>query len=111
MCLLNPYHVRNVGVPGLRVPLLRAVLRGKSEFPFAKLPTLLYSERFVRRAARPHFTLVRRAGVGAIVDHTAISGSWQAPRGWRERLERRLFFTRAMAGAGKFTFLNLRRLE
>jgi len=62
----------------------------------------------VRQAAEPYFELDRRAGVGAIVNHAAIAGSWGAPLGWRERIEHRFFSTRAMAGAGKFTFLKLR---
>jgi SAM-dependent methyltransferase len=106
--LLNPCHVRNVAIPGLRRPMMRAILRGSAEFPSAKVPTLLYRERFVRREARPWFELERRAGVGAIVNYTSIAGSWRAPAGPRERMERRLFSTRIMAGAGKFTFLNLR---
>ncbi len=90
--------------------MLRALLHGVTEFPSAKVPTLLYRERFVLRAARPWFALERRGGIGAIVDYTSIAGSWQAPRGVRERIERRLFLTRAMAGAGKFTFLRLGRI-
>ncbi len=108
LSLLNPCHVRSVAVPGLRRAMLRAVLHGVTEFPSAKVPTLLYRENFVRREARPHFRLERRAGIGAIVNYEAIAGSWRAPLGWRERVERRYVSTRAMAGAGKFTFLKLR---
>ena len=110
LSLLNPCHLRNLVTPGLRRPMLRAILHGITEFPSAKVPTLLYRERFVRQAARPYFELDRRAGIGAIVNYAAIAGSWRAPLGLRERIERRLFSTRAMAGAGKFTFLKLRRL-
>jgi SAM-dependent methyltransferase len=107
--LLNPCYVRNLVTPGLRRPMLRALLHGTTEFPFAKVSTHLYRESFVRRAARPYFELERRAGIGAIVNHAAIAGSWQTPLGFRERIEHRFFSTRAMAGAGKFTFLKLRR--
>jgi SAM-dependent methyltransferase len=108
LSLLNPCHVRNLGTPGHRRPMLRSIVHGFTEFPSAKVPTVLYRERFVRRAARPYFELDRRAGIGAIVNYTAIAGSWRYPRGLRERIERRLFSTRAMAGAGKFTFLKFR---
>lgn len=107
--LLNPCHVRNLVTPGLRRPMLRAILHGTTEFPFAKVPTHLYRESFVRQAARPYFELDRRAGIGAIVNHAAIAGSWRTPLGFRERIEHRFFSTRAMAAAGKFTFLKLRR--
>ena len=110
LSLLNPCHLRNLVTPGLRRSMLRAIFHGITEFPSAKVPTLLYRERFVRQAARPYFELDRRAGIGAIVNYAAIAGSWRAPLGLRERIERRLFSTRAMAGAGKFTFLKLRRL-
>jgi SAM-dependent methyltransferase len=109
LSLLNPCHVRNLVTPGLRRTMLRALLHGVTEFPSAKVPTLLYRESFVRREARPHFRLEGRAGIGAVVNYEAIAGSWRAPLGWRERTERRTFSTRAMAGAGKFTFLKLRR--
>jgi len=109
LSLLNPCFVQNAVTPGLRRTMLRAVLRGVAEFPSAKVPTLLYREGFVRREARPHFRVDRRAGIGAIVNGDAIEGSWAAPLGLRERVERRLFATRVMAGAGKFTFLKLRR--
>jgi SAM-dependent methyltransferase len=109
LSLLNPCYVRNAATPGLRRAMLRAALHGVVEFPSAKVPTLLYRESFVRRAARPHFRVDRRAGIGAIVNGEAIEGSWQAPLGLRERVERRFFATRVMAGAGKFTFLKLRR--
>jgi SAM-dependent methyltransferase len=109
LSLLNPCYVRNAVTPGLRRAMLQAILHGVSEFPSAKVPTLFYRESFVRREARPYFRLDRRAGIGAIVNGEAIEGSWQAPLGLRERVERRFFATRAMAGAGKFTFLKLRR--
>jgi SAM-dependent methyltransferase len=109
LSLLNPCHVRNVAVPGLRRAMLRAVLHGVTEFPSAKVPTFLYRESVVRREARPSFRLERRAGIAAIVDYAKIAGSWRAPLGLRERIERRFFSTRAMAGAGKFTFLKFRR--
>lgn len=110
LSLLNPCYVRNAVTPGLRRTMLRAVVRGVAEYPSAKVPTLLYREGFVRREARPHFRVDRRAGIGAIVNGEAIEGSWQAPLGLRERVERRFFATRLMAGAGKFTFLRLRGL-
>ncbi len=109
LSLLNPCHPRNLATPGLRRPMLKALLHGMADFPSAKVPTLLYRERFVRQAARPYFELERRAGIGAVVDYAAIAGSWQAPLGWKERVERRLFSTRVLAGAGKFTFLELRK--
>ena len=108
--LLNPCYVRNLVTPGLRRPMLRALLHGITEFPSAKIPTLLYRERFVKETAEPYFEPDRRAGIGAIVNHAAIAGSWRAPLGVRERIEHRFFSTRAMAAAGKFTFLKLRRL-
>jgi SAM-dependent methyltransferase len=111
LSLLNPCHPRNLVTPGLTRPMFRALLHGIADFPSAKVPTLLYCERFVRRAAWPFFELERRAGIGAVVNYAAIAGSWRAPLGLRERIERRLFHSRAMAAAGKFTFLELRKLR
>ncbi|HUM02719.1 MAG TPA: class I SAM-dependent methyltransferase [Thermoanaerobaculia bacterium] len=109
LSLLNPCYVRNLVTPGLRRLFFRALRHGITEFPSAKVPTLLYRERFVRQAAEPFFALDLRAGVGAVVNHAAIAGSWREPRGWRERIEHRFSSTRVLAGAGKFTFLKLRR--
>jgi SAM-dependent methyltransferase len=63
----------------------------------------------LRRMARPQFTLIRRAGVSALIRRERGQRDWNRPRSTAERFETRTWRNFPMTHIGQFLFLVFRR--